>query len=94
MVLVLDRSEFKRFFASVVDVIPDNSILWIPEQRDNVTCTHFLQTSSFFDPLLMWDWAKENLKGKVLCFSMSHLHEAWWGFTDESDVALFILRWS
>lgn len=94
MVLVLDRFEFKKYWEPVVDTSSDKGFLWIPEQQAGVTCSHFLYMISLFNIQEMFKWVDANLNGKVFCFSMSQAHEAWWGFTEETDIALFILRWS
>jgi len=41
-----------------------------------------------------WDWCNNNLKGQLLCYlSDSEELEEWWGFTEESDIIWWKLKW-
>lgn len=94
MVLVLDRTKFKNHFEKLIGDVSSKSPLWVPEQRTRAKCSHFLFMPSRFSFLDMWAWAEVNMRGKVMCFSLTHDNEAWWGFTEESDIDWFILKWS
>lgn len=42
-----------------------------------------------------YSWCKENLKGQVRCFSSdpTDTMEEWWGFTEQNDIMLWMLKW-
>jgi hypothetical protein len=42
-----------------------------------------------------WNWCNQNLQGQVRCYScdIDGMSE-WWGFTNEKDIAWFILKWT
>ena len=42
-----------------------------------------------------WSWCIRNLQGQVRCYScdITGMTE-WWGFTNEKDIAWFILKWT
>lgn len=103
MIKVYNRQEFATVFEEMKPGLgaPD-SPLWLPEHSLKPdTCEYFICVGPVRpvwdddDAGLFWDWNEENLQGHVRCFSSnSRDREEWWGFTDESDIMLWILKWA
>lgn len=75
-----------------------DSPLWVPEDStNNIRCEWFvcirpLGVQHFKKQY--WAWCDENLVGTCRCFSSSvEGPEEWWGFTNEDDIALWMLKW-
>lgn len=80
--------------------LPD-SPLWIPEHRDFVipewfVCVYPIKIGETRqDCQDFWDWCADNLSGKLLCYmSDTDDQEEWWGFTNQKDIVLWMLRWA
>lgn len=75
---------------------------WIPEKRDGWHAKYFIETivvgqRSSRDPfdLGFWHWCEKYMSKTPLCFmSDSRNNKEWWGFNNEEDATLFILKWS
>lgn len=76
------------------------SPLWIPEHDlQSTLCGWFvtvrpLRLSKTNAKPMYWSWCRENLKGHARCFySDADSERECWGFTDHSDIVLWMLRW-
>ena len=99
---MITREEFKQYFNEIAghDFSADGSPLWIPEHDLDSKCTAFIRISApvkwdIFeqDFITFWEWCKTHLNGQVRCFSSSD-DEEWWGFTEPSDIVLWVLKWA
>ncbi len=76
-----------------------DSPLWIPEETFSpVKCEWFVCVEPLLavrtSKNLFWDWCNKNLKGQCRCFSSNpDSQEEWWGFTDNKDIPLWMLKW-
>ena len=75
--------------------------VWIPEQEASIKCNYFVciqpivgsSEHAFHEEY--WDWVDNTLQGQTRCFcTNAGAEEEWWGFTEEADVVIFLLRWS
>jgi len=42
-----------------------------------------------------WPWVGATLKGDIACFSSdTNEKEEWWGFTDQADMTMWMLKWA
>lgn len=103
MIPIQTRDEFtawvRRNFSGV-DTEP-NSPLWIPEHDLEHPCQWFwhgrcIGTSKDIRfKLDYWLWCSENLSGHVRCFySDTDSDQEGWGFTDQSDISWWMLKWA
>lgn len=95
--MLLTRTEFIKYANKHWPRIgTDNtSPLWIPEVSLGEKCQYFL-----FIPMMQrwnksdfWEWSDKLLIGKTRCFMRGNDGEIW-GFTNEDDINMFLLRWS
>ena len=103
---ILTRDEFKRWMVREFDdpgIAAPKSALWIPEDRTGLRCQYFVlaegrrrryQTwSELHDEY--WTWCTETLAGDVRCFwANNESGEEWWGFTEQDDIPIWILKWA
>ena len=101
MVMILDRQQFADHIESRTPGLADRqSPLWIPEQHYEARFVWFLRLPTFAKPdPEFWIFNRECLTGKVACFSSGLDTDTgeswdWWGFTNQDDIPVFILRWS
>lgn len=75
---------------------------FIPEENMEESLQHFIITKcidtrpkfSSDTNTDFWLWCCNNLKGKVRCMSSNKYDdEDCWGFTNEHDIAFFVLKW-
>jgi len=95
--MILTREEFADEFNSLKPGLgnPD-SPLWFAEEQ-NIKPSWFV----CIKPIRIserkqeyWSWCNMTLKGQLLCYSSnSEDQQEWWGFTDQKDVVLWMLRW-
>lgn len=82
---------------------PDSPI-WEGEKYRGIECNYFVTIKPTCnskhrgvpvpdDDSPIPDWAKNYLKGNVLCYNAGDITEEW-GLTDYDDIVLFLLRWS
>jgi hypothetical protein len=100
---VLTRKQFSEHFDSLREGLGTDSTspLWVPEETLNSKCEHFINVCPRVtltinhspERNVFWDWCLTNLNGQVRCFSSSETDE-WWGFTDASDVSVWLLKWT
>jgi hypothetical protein len=104
----MNREEFKTYVLEQVPhyaecgLLDDGEPFWIPEFAENRKCKVFVETKDFSWWALVNDsrdefykWNKKHLSKKPLCFvSDSEHHREWWGFENEQDAVLFVMRWS
>jgi hypothetical protein len=94
-ITVLSRDEFAGQFPK--DLAREDGPLWSYEKEfAKQKCLFFLKTTDFRSLLIIknnyWDWCREHLQGQMLCYSFGE-SEQWWGFTNEKDIALWMLKW-
>lgn len=103
--MIVTRAEFKRWMVREFDdpdIVSAQSALWIPENKPKVKCQYFVLAqgrrkwhktwSESHDEY--WTWCTETLKGHVRCFwANNETGEEWWGFTEQDDVPIWILKW-
>lgn len=93
---MISRDEFKTIAQTwnpTGSLAADNSPLWIREygmkQSKWFVCVRPIGASPKY-----WDWCKKNLKGHVLCYASDPTEGMeWWGFTEQEDVAWWMLKW-
>ena len=104
MIKVYNRQEFGQVFEEMKPGLgsPD-SPLWSPEHSLKPDqCVHFvcvrplnIDWGGDVEYNEYWAWCGEQLAGYVRCFSSNDRNqEEWWGFTDESDIMLWVLKWA
>jgi len=93
------RTEFAKYWNNEKDGLGDpDSPLWEAEHDLKEKCEYFCDFPVLFNhgdadkKSSFWDWCNDNLLGYVRCFSSGDNVE-WWGFTNQSDIILFRLRW-
>lgn len=75
------------------------SPLWSPEESFGpVRCEWFVCVKPIsavrHSKELFWAWCNQNLQGQCRCFSSNHEgREEWWGFTDQNDAVIWLLKW-
>lgn len=102
--MIIDRETFKEkiikpLFPEHPEIIAPKSALWIPEEN-KLICKWFLNakpvnvSKNSETKKSYWKWCNQNLKGHTRCF-MSNPEEQteWWGFTEQIDIPLWILKW-
>jgi hypothetical protein len=94
--MLLTRKQFKEFATKNWPNIgvSATSPLWIPEVDLGEECQYFL-----FIPVMQrwnkndfWEWSDKLLIGKTRCFMRGDSGEVW-GFTNEDDISMFLLKW-
>lgn len=96
---ILTRSEFEQWMVREFDdpaIVATKSALWIPEDRPGLKCQHFVFGSTDrAGKEEYWQWCTSVLKGYVRCFwANSDTGEEWWGFTEQEDIPIWILKWT
>jgi hypothetical protein len=94
---VYSRAEFVKYWNSIKFGLGNsNSGLWAYEQAHKFKSQHFICVKSITinDGDEFIQWVKDNCSGRVSCYSSNGNDEEWWGFTDESDIMIWILRWA
>lgn len=94
---MLTRVEFAQHFDEVKHGLgqPD-SPLWCPEENGDPSnwfvCVKPIGVSRFRGTY--WNWCNTALQGQVKCYSSDsdNSHE-WWGFTDQKDIPIWMLKW-
>lgn len=71
---------------------------FLPETNlpDNTTLEWFIITDNIPTKIRLgdfWEWNSEHLSGYVRCMSRT-LNEEIWGFSKQSDISLFLLKWA
>ena len=99
--MILNRQQFADWFEAVEPGMGQaHSVLWIPEEATQqhfewfVLCTNVNAWRNPYERRKFWSWVRKNLQGHTVCFSSSETEGDWWGFTQRSDIAWFLLRWS
>ena len=99
--MILDRQQFADHWNDEKPGLGNsNSPLWIPETFDSMiiqcewfVCVKPLKVHYFKDQF--WTWCEENLSGYCRCFSSNtDDSEEWWGFTDKTDLTIWMLKWA
>lgn len=97
--MIITRDEFKHVFWAKTEfkdfaaLCKDDHPLWIPESDIPTPCTHFVCLPNPLYEREYWLWCTDTLAGYVRCFS-SKESEEWWGFTNEKDIPLWLLKWT
>lgn len=97
---MLTRTEFAQHFDELQYGLgqPD-SPLWCPEESDNkpskwFVCVRPLTVTVSGFKQDYWSWCNKTLQGQVKCYSSdSDNHQEWWGFTDQKDISVWMLKW-
>lgn len=90
----------RRWFPNNPGMVDDDSPVWCPEHDMTDKCEWFvcvpclsLSRNNIKDDY--WLWCTNNLNGYVRCFmSDSDNNKEWWGFTDGSDITVWLLKWA
>lgn len=98
--LILSRPEFLSRFSDIADEEElSEGRTWNPESIDGFQVKYqwFICVSPITPAIKKrraeyLHWCQRNLAGSVLCFSGGAAEE-WWGFTEETDILLWTLRW-
>jgi hypothetical protein len=90
---LITRVEFARFFLD--DYTGAGNPLWAYEDYLGVKSQFFVNIPCIrnFDKEVFWTWCQEHLAGTVICYA-SDGEKEWWGFTCETDVTIWLLRWA
>jgi hypothetical protein len=103
----MNREEFKAYVLEQVPkyaecgLLDDGEPFWIPEFAENRKCKVFVEIEQLMgskwlgerDPF--YEWNKKHLSKTPLCFvSDGEKNREWWGFENEQDAVLFVMRWS
>lgn len=104
--MIYSRQQFADMWNEEKPGLGDpDSPLWVPEHNwdefdDNggpsrcewFICVKPIRVVRF--KKMYWDWCDTNLQGHCRCFSSNaDSLEEWWGFTNEDDIALWMLKW-
>ena len=97
--MIYSRKEFADYFNNKRDELgADNSPLWAAEEGS--ICQWFIKVRplSFHKSSAaksnFWFWCVTHLAGNVVCYSSDDYNEEeWWGFTVETDIVLWVLKW-
>ena len=90
---MLTRAEFSGLFPD--DLTAAGNPLWAYEDYIGVKSEFFVNIPCIrdFDRKLFWRWCADHLQGHVQCYASDGETE-WWGFTHDSDVTIWMLRWA
>jgi len=97
--MLANREEFAGWFNNVEAGFGDpDSPLWEAERDLATTPQWFLLLShsvgvNTYGKAEYWEWCHKNMRGKTRCYSSSDTEE-WWGFTNQDDIMLWVLRWA
>jgi hypothetical protein len=75
--------------------IREDHPLWYIEKSVNVKCNYFVKAVvTTLDSEEYLEWVRVNLTGVMLCYvSDKYEKEEWWGFENEQDAIIWVLRW-
>ncbi len=95
--MILTRSEFKQYWDNLDPRLTvDDGPLWIPDE--DTPSKWFVCVKPIGVHKFKWnyyDWCNHALTGRVRCYSSSDDNEQeWWGFTEQQDIAFWLLKWS
>lgn len=96
--MILTRSEFADYFNGLRPGLGNaDSPLWIPEDGADPSewfvCVSPRQAHQY--KIDFWQWCHQCLLGQVRCYSSSdEEQQEWWGFTNQKDIVLWLLKWS
>ena len=98
--MILTREEFSHYFNALKEGLGDSkSPLWIPDEAEDggpsewFVCVKPIGVHKF--KFAYYDWCNKTLRGKVRCYSSDNDDEQeWWGFTDQKDIPLWMLKWT
>jgi hypothetical protein len=97
MYIILDRIQFSEYWEVNHPNIGAgvDSPLWMVEVCSQVKPQWFVEISVInpFNHDEFWDWTKNNCYGTILCYTSGESTE-WWGFSNYSDIFIWILRWA
>jgi len=95
---MLNREEFAAMWEAIRPGLgKSDSGLWAGEEDGSPAGQWFINVKQIHasNKMFFWDWVKENLDGKIRCYSSSASdNEEWWGFTVQHDVPIWVLRWA
>lgn len=95
--MILNRQEFADYF-ELLDkrLAGPSSPLWIPDEDDPskwFVCVKPIGVHRF--KFSYYDWCNNTLMGRVRCYSSNTEDEQeWWGFTEQKDIPIWMLKWS
>jgi hypothetical protein len=103
----MNREEFKAYVLEQVPhyaecgLLDDGEPFWIPEFAENRMCKVFAETKLLIGFKWLGEretfnkWNKKHLSKVPMCFVCdSENNREWWGFENEQDAVLFVMRWS
>jgi len=95
---MIDRNEFAAIWEKIRPGLggPESS-LWAGEEDGDPVSQWFVNVKQIptANKPSFWDWVKENMQGKIRCYSSDSIYnEEWWGFADQYDVPLWLLKWA
>lgn len=99
--MILNRTQFALHFEQIQPGMgKQSSPLWAPEEYLKVhQSTSFICVKPInllqIGKAIYWDWCKQHLQGRVLCYSSDIISEQeWWGFSNPDDIVFWLLRWT
>ena len=76
-------------------------VLWTKrsEEENKCRCSWFIKVPPISKNRWEWEefeaWNEKNLKGECHSYFSGPFREhEWWGFTEETDISFWLLRWS
>jgi hypothetical protein len=95
---IMTRAQFGEYFNKLeprFNTSSKDSPLWFPEHDLTIVPQYFIHIDGggHHHKTTFWDWCNSTLNGTVRCYSSSDT-EDWWGFTDSTDIPIFLLKWS
>lgn len=98
--MIYTREQFIEWWNSWV---PENPALkrdhplWIPETeiKPGPPSQWFIKNYFDSDTDGYWAWCDANLQGMIRCYMVDDNEGwEWWGFTEESDMTVWMLKWA
>lgn len=101
---VITREEFIAWWDQLVPENPANREdhpLWTPETDINPgpPSQWFVKNYNKHEAtnIEFWAWCDFNLHGQVRCYMQNDREDdfwEWWGFTDQRDIVVWMLKWA
>jgi hypothetical protein len=93
--------EFNRIMRNHGDCSAPDHPLWEAEKftERQIKCQHFVCIKPIvqqdWKKAEYWHWVNTTLQGDITCYSSDDREqEEWWGFTNEADIAIWMLKWA
>lgn len=103
----MNRDQFKKFVLDAwshvnsddvdrLGLFRDEEPFWIPEFSVGRRVNYFCECwTGVQNNKKLYKWADQYLLYSPLCFMIDSVNrKEWWGFDNEKDMALFLLKWA